>query len=120
VIHQRRLFSVGLIGSPEELAEKLTNHTWTLCTGFEIGDYLFLNDSFSEDGAQEFAAIKKPTDKGRPFVQVETITFSWCDQPKALDYIRRTMSGEFDDEGRLIDRLRLDKAEHHGCCPLCE
>ena len=55
MLHQKRIFGVGDIEGIEELAEKLTETTWTLCTGFRFQGLLFLNDSFTEDSAQEYA-----------------------------------------------------------------
>ncbi len=60
MIHTKRVWSVSEVESAEKLAEMLTEHTWTLCAGFVVvghPEYLFLNDSFSEDGAGEFAVI---------------------------------------------------------------
>lgn len=119
MLHKSRAFCVGLAASPEELAEKLTNHTWTRCTGFELHGYLFLNDSSSEDGPQEYAVLKKSTAPGRPCLQVETIPFGWCDFAKALDYIRRTLVGEYDESGRVVDGLTLHCPQEHGTCPQC-
>ena len=55
---KRRRWGVGPIASAEELARKLTESTWTLCTGFYVvghDEYLFVNDSTHEDGAGEWA-----------------------------------------------------------------
>src|SRR6266446_7026540 len=54
----------------EELTEKLTQHTWTLCACFEYQKLLLANDSFSEDGAQEYAVYHE----GR---EIESLTVSW-------------------------------------------
>ena len=70
MIHDKRVFMVNEVATVAELAENVTQHTWTLCTAFQLGDLFFLNDSFSEDGAQEYAVVRD----GR---QIESITFSW-------------------------------------------
>lgn len=57
MIHHHRIFCVTAVDSLDELVEKLTQHTWTLYTGFRHGNFLLLNDAFSEDGAQEYAVI---------------------------------------------------------------
>ena len=44
-------------------------------------EYLFLNDATSGDGAQEYGAIKRLPDT---WLQVESITFSWCTYESAL------------------------------------
>ena len=75
----------------------LTQSTWTLCSAFVVNghpDYLFLNDSTHEDGAGEWAILVRKPDES--FLQIETITFSWCDESRGLDYVRRIHAGEFD------------------------
>lgn len=100
MIHNLRVFDVRRVEDPEFLAMKLTQQTWCLCTGWLIGSkYLFLNDSFSEDGAQEYAAmLRKPLPgKRNNWLQIETITFSWMEIPDAAKMIRRILDGEFDE-----------------------
>jgi hypothetical protein len=62
-MHSSRRWGVGPVIDAQDLARKLTERTWTLCTGFFVAgheEYLFLNDATSEDSAGE------------------SITFSWC------------------------------------------
>ena len=82
-----RIFSDPVVvPTAEVLAEKLTQHTWTLCTAFQLGPLLFLNDSTSEDGAGEWAIVKDGQ-------QIETITFGWCSEEQALAYILELQAG---------------------------
>jgi hypothetical protein len=104
MIHSKRRFLVDRVSSAEKLAQKLCSITWTLCTGFELDGLLILNDSFSEDGAQEYAVMRN----GK---QIESITFSWCSFESALEYIRGLLAGGGDDYGSVS--LRLDRSEHH-------
>src|SRR6266571_4231859 len=56
MFHDKRRWYLSEVESPVALAEKLTRHTWTLCTGFYVRgfeNYLFLNDATHEDGALE-------------------------------------------------------------------
>jgi len=106
MIHGKRTFHVGAVATPEELAEKLTGSTWTLCTGFELDGVLFLNDSFSEDSAQEYAVIEDGH-------QVESITFSWCDRPQAEQHIRTIIAGAGVDMGPT--RPKVDASSRHSC-----
>lgn len=69
MMHKNRVFRVATVESAEDLARKLTDMTWTPCSGFELEGLLFLNDSFSRDGAGEWAVF-------RDGEQIETITFS--------------------------------------------
>lgn len=117
MMHARRRFCLCPVESISELADKLTRHTWTLCTAFRLGDYLFLNDSTSEDGAQEYAVVRAPTDDG-PAAQVESITFGWCDLEKAAAYIRRTLDGEFDPAAQPVS-VRVESSARHERCGHC-
>lgn len=76
MLHQHRRFGVITVQSAGELVENLTEHTWTLCTGFSLQGLLFLNDSFSEDGAQEYAVVRD----GR---QIESLTVSRMSRAEA-------------------------------------
>jgi hypothetical protein len=109
VIHRNRTFTIAHVSSAPELAEKITEHTWTLCTGFRLGDLFFLNDSFSEDGAQEYAVIRADR-------QIETITFSWTSQDRALELIEWLVNGGTTDMGPFTPLID-DSPEHR--CPLC-
>jgi hypothetical protein len=117
-MHRKRRWCVQPAATAEDLAAKLTEHSWTLCTGFSLGDYTFLNDATSEDGAQEYAVLAPLEEGGH--VQVESITFSWCTRERALELIREVLAGKFDAERSLLPlSLTLDTAEAHGRCPLC-
>ena len=89
---------------PESLAGLLARdeHRMVLCQGYRTpGGTLWLNDSISEDAPQEYAVLRPcskvwrmqhpVTKKG--WVQVESITTSWCDSERLLEYIQA-----FDDE----------------------
>jgi hypothetical protein len=116
MFHSDRVWCVGPVGSAEELARKLTETTWCCCTAFELGGYLWLNDSTSPDGAQEYAVVKQDGPHGKP-VQIESITFGWCDEPKALAYIRHTLAGGDDhhDFRRDVEPSLQTPAEHGRC-----
>ena len=116
MFHHRRVWCVSPVASAEELAKKLTEMTWCCCTAFELGDYLWLNDSTSPDGAQEFAVLKKDGGNGKP-VQIESITFGWCDEATALEYIRTTLAGKDDNNTfrREVDPVLQSPAEHGRC-----
>jgi len=116
--HDKRVWSVKEIQNAEELAEVLTGYTWTLCSGFRYNGYLFLNDSFSEDGAQEYGIIKETTEG----IQVETVTFSWCSYEQALQLIKEIVQGDFDNGGwnsKIDIILQVQTPKEHGRCQLC-
>jgi hypothetical protein len=64
--HENRTWCVVPAESAEWLAKKLVEHTWTLCAGWSLGGYLFLNDATHEDGAFEVAVVKPPAGEGGP------------------------------------------------------
>lgn len=115
MFHKGRAWNVGKVESPEELADKLVRHTWTLCTGFVIRgreEYLFLNDSTSEDGAGEYGIVKALPHGN--FLQVESVTFSWCSYEKALHYIQAALAGEWDKSGWPVS-VNVSSESGHRC-----
>ena len=112
MFHKKRIWGLPhKVESLEELAEKLTEYTWTLCTTFEHQNYLYLNDSTSEDGAQEYAIVKR-NDSG--FSQIESITFGWINKGKAIYYINEINAGKYDAGGVQVFP-RIDRSENHRC-----
>ncbi len=87
MLHKNRVFRVvnrashgNLITTPNELAHILYDHTWCLCSGFQIDHLVFLNDSTSPDGAQEYAVFDIFAKK-----QIESLTVSWYDNVYKLE-----------------------------------
>jgi len=119
MLHSKRRWVIGRVESAEELARMLTEQTWCLCNGFELNGYWFLNDATHEDGAQEYAIVKKAEPQGRP-AQVESITMSWCSYDEALSYIRRAIAGEYDDANYVFAvEPGVETPDQHDRCPLC-
>ena len=119
MMHSNRVWSVTPVASADELARKLTETTWTCCTAFAIGEYLWLNDATCPDGAQEYAVVKRTGPDGR-LLQIESITFSWCDHNKALALIEQTLRGEHDDSDFAHEvSLDLESPDEHGRCRHC-
>ena len=121
-MHPRRRFCVSSVATAEELARMLTERTWTLCSGFYVEGhetYLFLNDSTCEDGAGEFSVIRGGLGADQQ-LQVESITFSWCDFDRGLAFIQSALSGGMDDNdfARPVT-LQLETPEQHKRCHLC-
>jgi hypothetical protein len=107
---------VSPAATAQELAAKLTQRTWTLCSGFTVQGherYLFLNDATHEDGAGEWGVLK--TD-GSTHVQIESITFSWCRLDEALALIEDALAGRMDASSfaRTVT-VRLDTSARHRC-----
>lgn len=118
--HESRVWCVTPMGSPEDVAQVLTKPMWTLCSAVDLGGYLFLNDAASEDGAQEYAVVKKPTRARGPHVHVGSVAFDRLSYDQALDFIRRVLSGQHDarNTARAVDP-RLETAAEHRCCRHC-
>lgn len=126
MLHKKRTWTITEIATLEELAEKLTAHTWTGCTGFRLGHVLFLNNSTSADGAQEYAVLYQEINQ--EFYQIESITFSWCTKEKALEYIndcvltaehrRKNIANALEAVGFSRVCPRIELSNQH-CCPHC-
>lgn len=120
----KRSFKAVPVSSAEELAHEVTRATWVLCTGFRLGDLLFLNDSFTEDSSAEYAVIQLPENTetlpnttviGK---QIESITFGWCTEQEALENIKALPSVPYDTLKitSIQIRIHVPKGEH---CPEC-
>lgn len=111
MLHHHRKFGVGVVGSIDELTEKLTQHIWTLCTCFEYHGLLLANDSFTEDSAQEYAVYKE----GR---QIESLTVSWMTRERLQEVIEALLRGEYTELGPVAP-LHTEFASQHTCI-LCQ
>lgn len=113
--HDRRRWAITDIPDSAKLAELLTEYTWTCCTGFRHAGHLYLNDSTSENGAQEYAVIREAD-----LVQIESITFGWMTADRALGYIEDVTRGF--DEPLYLGRMaadRIEPAAQHKRCRHC-
>lgn len=117
MLHKNRVWYVTHSESAQWLASQLTQFTWCGCNGFRLGEYLFLNDATCADGAQEYAVLRP---EGDDYVQIESVTFSWMSEDRALDLIQRVLAGEFDDVAYCrLGKRRVQTPEEHGRCHLC-
>ena len=90
MMHTSRRFRVQTVELQSELTTKLTDGgTYCLCAGFRLANtrLLFLNDSFSEDGAQEYAVFDELTG-----AQIESITASWMTNERLDAFITETLT----------------------------
>ena len=112
MIHHHRKFGVTVFDSLDQLTQELTDRTWTLCTCFAYQGLLLANDSFSEDGAQEYAVYKD----GR---QIESLTVSWMTRESLAEVIQSLLSGAYEAlEFRPHHPLQTEPASAHSCA-LC-
>jgi hypothetical protein len=119
MLHRSRQWSVWPVDSAEALAAMLVQSTWTGCQAFIFAGYLFANDATSSDGAQEYAVLK-PNANGSSLSQIESITFSWCSEERALELIREILLGKFDANSFYnVARDQFSSPAKHGTCFLC-
>ena len=84
-----RTYQVATVEDVAELAKKMTEMTWTLCTGFRHRGLLLLNDATCEDGAAEYAIIDEATGK-----QIESLTASWMSAEELAAAVTQYANGE--------------------------
>lgn len=117
-MHRRRIWGLGQPeGDAAELARKLSEHSWCLCTGFETAaGTIWVNDATSPDGAQEYGVLRRQGDR---YAQVESITISWCERDEIERFIREADEGGFDGDLELgtVDLEQLER--DHQPCGLC-
>jgi hypothetical protein len=114
--HKQRRFVVNNV-TRDELFDKFTGDvsTWCLCQGWRCEGLLWLNDSLSENGAQEYAVVRESD-----MSQVESVTVSWMSQKRLRDFINEFPAQ--DDHlnlGPVTNQLDTP-GEHRAIrCPLC-
>ena len=117
-----RTWSVKEVETLDELASLVSGNIWTLCTGFSVEgfpQYLFLNVSTCEDGAQEYAVIKGALEKPE-HEQIESFTFGWCNEARCLELIGETLAGKFDETDYVSPVTpRLEHSTQHESCRYC-
>lgn len=135
-MHQHRSHQVVDVASVEELATKLTQFTWCGCNGFRLvrepplQPLLFLSDATSADGAQEYGVILEQANYGLAegriidlkdpgASQVESITFSWMTEEKALETLREYVKGDERPCRPWETPIHIQRPEVHGRCALC-
>jgi hypothetical protein len=115
MLHTHRTWAVADVATADELAEKLTSMTWCLCVGFRLDGVLFLNDATSENGAQEYAVVRECDHR-----QIESVTFSWIDRPKAERIIRAAVADRLSQAGYgAVAPSRIEPIARHGRCRFC-
>jgi hypothetical protein len=110
MIHASRRFHLVDVDRVGQFVDDFKRCTWTLCTGFSLQGLLFLNESFTEDGAQEYAVVRE----GR---QIESITVSWMSRAELHTTIDARLQGRSEVDYGPVNPL-IDQAEDHRC-PLC-
>jgi hypothetical protein len=79
MLHHHRRFAVTVVPSLEEIAEKLTEHTWTGCTCFAYQELLLANDKQNLQSSRQ---------NSRPSKQIDRSCLSLGSQPFHLKLSR--------------------------------
>ena len=117
MLHKSRVWGVALCEDQEELAQKLVDGNWVLCTAFRSAKgTIWANDATSEDSLQEYGVLRQ-NEQGQ-WRQVESITVDWCDLEKMKQYVEQADAGVFDEDGYCeVGAERFQ--EDHPSCQLC-
>ena len=122
MLHADRTWVLHEVESAAVLAEKLTSMTWCCCQAFTIAgytQYVWVNDATSPDGIQEYGLVKLRQMKGYG-TQLDSVTFGWLNERRALELIEQSVNGEFDQSDWACEvKLTLQTPEEHGTCIHC-
>ena len=102
MFHHDRVWCVTRVESAQDLARRLTESTWTCCTAFSLGGYLWLNDATSSDAGQEYSLYRSRHND------------------EALAHVQRTLRGD-DDRNDFAREVypHLQTLQEHGRCSQC-
>jgi hypothetical protein len=114
--HQRQ-WNVVEVG-PSQLAHRLVAHSWCMCVGFLCEGVLWLNDSTSPDGAQEWAVVRASDHQ-----QLESITVGWAtpedDKKQVAEIQARFANGRGKPAWGRDYKLEPGALEHGEVCHHC-
>jgi hypothetical protein len=114
--HPNRAYGVTEVPDLKTLANNLFHYSWSRCTGYQLGNYLFLNDSLSNDGVQEVAVFKQIE---LDCIQIETITISnWQFNEYHLELVL-IAAMESENNMGVYNHLKLSDISEQ-LCDLCE
>ena len=118
MFHKDRRWWVEPVNDARELAQMVMLQKWPLCSGFRLGEYVYLNDSVSETTAVEFTTVKEVA-RGE-WVEIDTVTFGWLNLERSFDVIEAIQRGEHDSVWNAKIRPPvLESRKEHGGCDLC-
>ena len=137
-LHKRK-WCVEDVPDAETMAHELKRHaSLTLCTGFRLHGYLFLNDATHEDGAQDDGTslmrctlraqrvfvVPSAVLKEATFVQIESLTVSWMSFNDLRATIQAIVTGADDDQALAtfvsVTPDQIQTPAQHGRCGYCE
>jgi len=117
MLHKSRVWGVSHCENQKELARKLIDGNWVLCTAFRSAKgTIWANDATSENAIQEYGVLRQ-NEEGQ-WRQVESITVDWCDLEKIKQYVEQADAGVFDEDGYCeVGAERFQEKGHS--CHLC-
>lgn len=93
MMYQSRKWRIRQMDNSLDLALLLKQRPWPVDTGFQLGEYLFLNDSLSPFGCQLYSVVHMG--KAGP-LEVDLIELHWLDLDDLVSLIEAIIDGEFD------------------------
>ncbi len=115
MLHKNRVRNIKCMNDVNELAKELTQITWVGCQGFKIKNYYLLNDSTSEDSAQEYTIVWAT--KG-VLLEIESVTFGWMSTDSAEKFLREMLNGKYNNHIYRVCSKKILETENHKCA-LC-
>lgn len=115
MIHTDRIFSFQELGSEDELARAMTEHTWPVCYSFFYGKLLYLSDGNSEDNP-EYAAVTIDSTGGHHGVtgrEVGRIKPRGLSPDKVHEFIQNMSQGRHTSE--IPVQAQVEPKWHHSC-----
>lgn len=111
MIHINRVFGVMTIPDIKTLTRKMNHWRYNSCEGYQQGKHLFLNDSLSQTGAQEFAVFRVSDGK---FIQIGTMTIP--DRSFTDNYLKYLLVEAKKSKTKLgTYALQIEDAAEHQC-----
>ncbi len=118
MMHKDRQWGVATMLDNDEIAEKLSEYSYTRCTAFKTAaGIVWANDSTNENAIQEYGVLQRDEGTGE-WRQLESITTSWCSTETLRTFLDSADAGEFKDDnwGTVADSQFKDD---HQSCPHC-
>ena len=112
MIHDQRCWGVSKMYTDQELAKALTKGNYTLCSGFELGKYWFLNDSSRDDKVTKWSVVKI----GPPHMEIAKLHFRTTDM--ASWFVERLIAGRYEDlekRSTPVTLWNIESAITHKC-----
>mgnify|MGYP001603500485 CR=1 FL=1 len=114
MIHKNRNYRIADVPDLATMAQMLYRNSWCICNGIRASNLTLVNDSFSEDGAQEFVVI-------RDGQEIESLTVSWFESEASLLETLTELDGPdaFSKYGARNYGARNLQTHQDGACSMC-